>query len=254
VRSTEGRRLSRVARMAVTLGPVLAAGVPAATAVSSPATAALAHAPLVPSGPNLSYSANWSGYAAHSGTYQSVSAAWTEPTGHCGTRTTYSSFWVGLDGFGSSTVEQTGSEVDCSGGHPVYYAWYEMYPAGSVRLAHTVRPGDQITASVTASGTTFTLTLTDHTQGWTATENKSLASAKKASAEVIAEAPCCTATGGILPLADFGTVSFSAATVDGSPIGQTSPTRIDIGTPTRPEDSTSALSNGDAFSVKWLRS
>jgi len=30
--------------------------------------------------------------------------------------------------------------------------------------------------------------------------------AKRTSAEWIAEAPCCTSSGGILPLADFGTV------------------------------------------------
>lgn len=36
------------------------------------------------------------------------------------------------------------------------------------------------------------------------------------SAEVIAEAP---SAGTVLPLADFGTVSFTGATVDGAPIG-----------------------------------
>src|SRR5947209_8132214 len=56
-------------------------------------------------------SSNWSGYAATSGTYTSVSASWTEPTGHCSSGSQYSSFWVGLDGYNSGSVEQTGSEV-----------------------------------------------------------------------------------------------------------------------------------------------
>ena len=77
-------------------------------------------------------STNWSGYAATTGTYTSVSASWTEPTGTCSGSAKYSSFWVGLDGYNSSSVEQTGSEVDCSGSRPQYYAWYEMYPAASV--------------------------------------------------------------------------------------------------------------------------
>ena len=73
-------------------------------------------------------STNWSGYAATAGTYTSVSASWTQPTGTCSRGDQYAAFWVGLDGYSSSTVEQTGSEVDCVGRTAEYYAWYEMYP------------------------------------------------------------------------------------------------------------------------------
>ena len=146
-----------------------------------------------------------------------MSANWTEPTGHCTSATRYSSFWVGLDGFNSTTVEQTGSEVDCSGGSPVYYSWYEMYPAFPVNFSNTVRPGDKFFGSVTFNGgSSYTLVLQDITQGWKHTVNKSLSGAANSSAEVIAEAPCCTASGGILPLANFGTVNFSNATANGS--------------------------------------
>src|ERR1700753_255068 len=96
-------------------------------------------------------STNWSGYAASTGTHTSVWASWTEPTGTCSGSAKYSSFWVGLDGYNSSSVEQTGSEVDCSGRTAEYYAWYEMYPAGSVEINHTVRPGDKMGASVTSA-------------------------------------------------------------------------------------------------------
>src|SRR4051794_32080572 len=61
-----------------------------------------------------STSSNWSGYAVTGGTYTSVSASWTEPSVSC-SGTAYSSFWVGLDGDTSSTVEQTGTDADCSG-------------------------------------------------------------------------------------------------------------------------------------------
>ena len=88
-----------------------------------------------------STSTNWSGYAATGGcAFTSVSSSWVEPTGTCGSGDQYSSFWVGLDGYNSNSVEQTGSEVDCAGRTPVYYSWYEMYPAYPVNFSNTVRP------------------------------------------------------------------------------------------------------------------
>jgi Peptidase A4 family len=200
-------------------------------------------------------SSNWSGYAAHSGTYTSVSASWVEPTGTCRSGHQYSVFWVGLDGYTSSTVEQTGSEVDCSGGSPQYYSWYEMYPAPSHNFSNPVSPGDHFTGSVTYNGGgSFTLKLSDTTQGWTHTVTKTLSSAKRNSAEVIAEAPCCTAGGGILPLTDFGKVNFTGASANGSPIGNFSPTKINMGSGGVTKATTSSLSGGQDFSVTWKHS
>jgi len=103
-----------------------------------------------------------------------------------------------LDGFNSSTVEQTGSEVDCNGSTPVYYSWYEMYPAFPVNFSNTVRPGDHFTGSVTYNGSnSFTLKLSDTTQGWSHTVNATLSGAARSSAEVIAEAP--SSVSGVLP-------------------------------------------------------
>src|SRR5437763_339787 len=114
------------------------------------------------------FSSNWSGYAAHGGTYKNVSANWVEPKGHCsGSRHKYSSFWVGLDGYNSNSVEQTGSEVDCKGGTAKYYSWYEMFPKFPVKFSNTVRPGDHFHGSVTYNGGgRFTLKLSDTTRGW----------------------------------------------------------------------------------------
>ena len=67
-------------------------------------------------------STNWSGYAGTTGTYTSVTASWIQPAGHCTGGDQYAAFWVGLDGYSSSTVEQTGSEVDCIGRTAQYYA------------------------------------------------------------------------------------------------------------------------------------
>ena len=227
---------------------------PAATASTNNATAAVVRAPV--RGISNSTSSNWSGYAAHGAadSFTSVSASWVQPTGKCTRKSTYSAFWVGLDGYSSSTVEQTGSEVDCIGGSPRYYAWFEMYPANSVNFTNTVSPGDHFTASVTATGHVFTLKITDATQSWSHTVIRSLSSAKESSAEVIAEAPCCTDTGDILPLTDFGTVQFSHSEANGSAIGKSKPTVISMspmsqGTST---DHTSKLSDGEAFSVAWV--
>jgi Peptidase A4 family len=202
---------------------------------------------------NAATSTNWSGYAASggNGSYTSVSASWTEPTGICSGGNQYSSFWVGLDGYNSGSVEQTGSEVDCSGRTPQYYSWYEMYPAYPVNFSNTVRPGDVFTASVTFSGGTYTLKLSDTTQGWSHTVKKT-GSYANSSAEVIAEAP--SSNTGVLPLADFGTVKFTGAMADGSALSNHSPTEIImVDSSGRDKDTVSALSGG-SFSATWQRS
>jgi hypothetical protein len=200
-----------------------------------------------------STSTNWSGYAVTGSRYTSVSASWTEPTATC-SGTAYSSFWVGLDGDTSNTVEQTGTDADCSGSTPQYYAWYEMYPKFPVNLRGTVRPGDHLSASVTTDGSgRFTLTITDSTQGWTNTTNARLKSAKLASAEVIAEAP--SSSQGVLPLANFGTVSFSSAKANGSLLTSSTPgiDPITMKSGSTVKAQPSSINNG-AFSVAWKHS
>lgn len=186
------RALAVCAALAAVLGntvPALAATAPA-----------LLHAPIVATSPHLvgphgtpitqGTSTNWAGYAATGAKFTSVSASWVEPTGLCTNDDTWSSFWVGLDGDGSDSVEQTGSEVDCSGGSPQYYSWYEMYPAYPVMFTNEVRPGDHFAASVTETGAgSFTLKLADTTQGWSHSIKRTLPGAALASAEIIAEAP-----------------------------------------------------------------
>lgn len=194
-------------------------------------------------------STNWSGYAAAGGTFSSVSTTFTQPAVDCSKGNGYSSFWVGLDGYSSNTVEQTGTEADCSGGVAVYSSWYEMYPKYPVNYNNPLRPGDSITESVTFSGSSsFTLTLTNATEGWSQSVTKKLTSAKRSSAEVIAEAPY---SGGVLPLADFGKVSFSNSLVNGSTLSNFNPVGIDmVSSSGAPEATVSSLSGG-SFSITW---
>jgi acyl dehydratase len=208
-------------------------------------------------------STNWSGYAATgaNGAYNSVSATWTEPTATCtssggrrrGGSDSYAAFWVGLDGYNSDSVEQTGTDSDCDGTTPDYYGWYEMYPANPVYYTNPVKPGDTISASVTFSGTeTYTLVLKDVTQGWTQTQTINETGLDRSSAEVITEAP--SSETGVLPLANFGTVTYGSSDANGSSLGAQSPTEIImIDNSGADKDSTSAISSGGGFSNTWIR-
>ncbi len=163
-------------------------------------------------------STNWAGYAITSapGSVSAVSGTWTVP------RLTndihgFSATWVGIDGYSSRTVEQIGTEADFIGGQDHYSAWYEMFPRPAVVIDLPIRAGDQITASVTYTAGGFTLSLQDTTSGgsFTKTTEALAATAKRSSAEWIVEAP---SAGGVLPLADFGkeTISAARATVGGT--------------------------------------
>ena len=203
---------------------------------------------------NDTTSTNWSGYVVTggSGAFNSVSSNWTEPSASCSGGTQYAAFWVGLDGYNSDSVEQTGTDSDCSGGSPDYYGWYEMYPADPVYFTNPVSPGDGMSASVTVSGTNYTLTLTDNTQGWTQTENET-GSFSNSSAEVITEAP--SSSEGPLPLADFGTINYSGASANGSSMGSQNPTSITmVGSSGDQLDSTSGIDGSGDFSNTWQAS
>ncbi|MGB2602224.1 MAG: G1 family glutamic endopeptidase [Candidatus Sulfotelmatobacter sp.] len=158
----------------------------------------------------VSDSTNWSGYAVTGSSFTSAKGSWIIPTVNCSkTPNTYSSFWVGIDGWTSSTVEQTGTDSDCNGSRASYYAWYEFYPAGSVLISGVpVSPGNKMSAQVVYTGTEFTITITNETTGKSFSKSSTVRGAARSSAEWIAEAPCCTRSGGILPLADFGIVDL----------------------------------------------
>ncbi len=222
---------------------------------SSVAATAAVHAPLMvttPGGSSASgaTSLNWAGYASTAGPFTSVSATWVQPAATCTSTTTYSAFWVGLDGDGSNSVEQTGSEVDCFAGIAHYYSWYEMYPKYPVNFALPVHPGDVFHGSVVAgAGGAFTLVLSDKTAGWTRTVHATYAPAKLHSAEIIAEAP--SGSQSVLKLTDFHTVLFTSAEANGKDIGSDAPVSINMETGSTVKAATSALTRGQNFEVTW---
>ena len=149
-------------------------------------------------------STNWSGYAVTGSSFTSAKGSWIVPTATCSSGNQYAAFWVGIDGYSSSSVEQTGTDSDCSRGKPSYYAWYEFYPQPSFTISSlTIKPGDRMSAQVVYSGSEFTITITDETSGKSFSKSATVRNAKRSSAEWIAEAPSSSR---VLPLADFGTV------------------------------------------------
>jgi hypothetical protein len=255
-----GKTLTALAGLVLAFGTLATTSAASASASALPAshaaTGPMIRVPGVHGVPrNEAESSNWSGYAANGSTYKSVSANWTQPSAKCPSGDQYSAFWVGLDGYSSDSVEQTGSEADCSGKTPEYSAWYEMYPANPVYFNEPVEPGDSFSGSVTFNGgSSYTLVLTDHTEGWSKTVNASLSGAANSSAEAIVEAPCCKSSGQPLNLTDFGTVNFSSVTVDGSPISDFSPTEIImVDSSGRDKDTISSSSDGNSFTATWVR-
>jgi hypothetical protein len=225
-------------------------------------------------GDGTAQTTNWSGYALVGSTFQWVAGSWIVPASNCSAQdgNTFGTFWVGLDGYNSPTVEQIGTLSYCAGATPFYYVWYEFYPLGMVIVTSVpIQPGDRVSASVVyySSIQEFTVRVKDDTTGETFGTSATVPGATRSSAEWIAEAPCCTASGGILPLTDFGIVPFgqdstgvgktnyAKNTSTMGPIGSFPPVEtieIDkMGSSSSPQTSTCSplSSDGSSFSCAW---
>jgi len=160
-------------------------------------------------------STNWGGYAV-TGATNSITlatASWKVPAVTCpSTGSTYSSYWLGMDGFTSTTVEQTGTDSDCISGTATYSAWYEFFPAVSVTIPTIhVTPGDIMVGVVAFSNGQFTLAIKDKTTGQVFTKTGTVSGALRDSAEFIVEAPeICSLISGcqLVALSNFGQVGF----------------------------------------------
>jgi hypothetical protein len=236
-------------------------------------------------------SSNWAGYVvggSDSNTqFSNVSGSWVQPTSKCGTGQDDAAFWVGIGGDdgqsssvgqsglgdGSSTsLEQIGTEGNCTGNGTQYYAWYELVPAAPVQLNLAIHPGDKIKASVSVNGNNTSFSLTDETTGQSFSKTVSSPNPDTSSAEWVAEAPSeCDGSGGCtpLPLSDFGTVDFTSASATANghtgtisdsawtaqPIALGSNGSYDIGygssQNTAGATPSSLSSDGSSFSVAW---
>jgi hypothetical protein len=212
---------------------------------------------------------NWSGYAdgastTPAGTFTAVSGSWTAPSVTCGTEDQITVNWVGLDGMFSGAPEQLGTMAWCYQGSPFYFTWWEMPGGALTEVGKTLRPGDKISASVTRSGTKYTLTLTDAT---TTANNISIkqtcaaATCQDESAEWISERPVFAHVG-IPPLAHYNAFKIikGAQTSGGTAgtIGSFSTvneiTMVDATNTYHLNSVSSLTTNQKSFTTTWLNS
>jgi hypothetical protein len=203
-------------------------------------------------------SSNWAGYAAlgSKGTVTKVTGTWVEPNVSCSSgRTTDVATWVGIDGYSTSDLVQTGASGDCSGTTLSYYAWWEILPAPETTISSfNVHAGDKITASVaySTSAGKFTMKITDGTQSFSKT--RSVASTARNSAECVVERD---SVGGTLNhFSKFKADRFSSCTaaIGGASGGIGSlatVSKINMYNGATLLASTGALTSNKAFTVTW---
>jgi hypothetical protein len=181
-------------------------------------------------------STNWSGYVVTryetQRSYTGASGSWVVPSvaAPANHRSGASAAWVGIGGYcldrscreNDRSLIQLGTEQDATAnGKDKYDAWYELLPAAPVTIPLAVHPGDSIAASLQrVSNATWALAMTNRTTGQSWSSSVAYQSSL-ASAEWIQEAPVSHF---VVPLADFGSVSFDPLTVDGGANPKLTPT------------------------------
>jgi hypothetical protein len=208
----------------------------------------------------------YAGYAAtdlaQPGAYQKVTGHWTVPQAHCSPgETSLSGIWVGMtsDASDQSLLAQLGTDSDCQSGLPQYSMWWELFPAPSVPLDLPLRPGDNVTATVTFQQGKFHLMIDVPKEKAHFSTTQAGQVSDTSVAECITEAPTiivdpATNRGHLAQLTNFGTVSIFCQLNNNEPIAN-GPEDIlyqmqtDAGTA---KATTSDLDQaGSTFTVQW---
>ncbi|KAI1330033.1 peptidase A4 family-domain-containing protein [Xylariaceae sp. FL0255] len=186
-----------------------------------------------------SESTNWAGIAQTPGSgVTEIEATFTVPqpsipgggddsTSYCGAA------WIGIDGYGNADLIQTGVLWCVQGSSYEYTAWYEYLPAALVAYdGISVTAGDVINVKTTkdsSNGGTCYLTANGQTVSNVFTANQS-SPLPGATAEWIVED--FSSNGGLVPFANFGSVTFTDATaqINGATVnaGDGNPTNIGL--------------------------
>jgi hypothetical protein len=214
-------------------------------------------------------SENWGGYAVTGATFTKAVGSWTQTTITCDSKLNgpqFSVFWVGIDGFNTNSVEQTGTAGYCNQGSstPQYFAWTEFCCEQPIIQINNfaVHVGDKFIATINApSSTKQSVTIKDLTTGQSYTANSPKGySVSRGSAECIVETPY---NGNYFLLAKYATMGWgkdntgkSGCTANGKSFGSYGSGAYEIQcigeyngkVMTQP----SALSSdGTSFTAKW---
>lgn len=218
----------KIASVLVVAAALMASG-------SAAAATPVAHGQLVHVRANTNQSSNWFGYNQGSleqggKLFTSITGDWTVPTvnTHTAGQDEDSSDWIGIGGgcvdagctVTDSTLIQTGTEQDVTGGVASYSAWWELVPAPSISISMTVGPGDHMHASIAelvAGSNVWTITIQDVTRNESFTQTVPYSSTFL-TAEWIEETPLILGTNaGFAALPNLTSPVFDLATVNGAP-------------------------------------
>ncbi|KAI0157209.1 peptidase A4 family-domain-containing protein [Xylariaceae sp. FL1272] len=183
-------------------------------------------------------STNWGGIAIVASGVSEVAGTFVVPgisppggavggTSYCGAA------WVGVDGYTNSALIQTGVLwcIDGSGSGAEYQAWYEYLPAGLVDYGNiAISAGDSVTVTATMTGSNQgTTTLSANGQVVSHDFSGEGTALQGASAEWIVED--FSSNGGLVPFANFGSVTFTDATaiINGATFNAADDNPVNIG-------------------------
>jgi hypothetical protein len=194
-------------------GSPTAPGQPGGSATPQPQATPL---PAVTTSAETSH--NWSGYATTSGTFTGVTGTWTVPQPSSASSTSgatpgVGATWVGIGGVNSRDLIQAGTQDITSGGQHEFQAWIEMLPQASQQVPLAVAPGDSITVSIAESSAgsgSWQISMANNTSG-KSFQTTAQYQSSESSAEWIEEAPAAGNGNTIVPLDNFGSVSFAGA-------------------------------------------
>ena len=200
----------------------------------------------LPSTTGAASSSNWSGYAI-TGAFTQAAGQWTVPS-IAANNGTYAANWVGVGGWGTSSLIQTGTQEEDYNGTLYYFAWYEIVPSNpnTETFVYYVHPGDRMSGQVHyVSPGVWNISITDATTGQTYNKNLGYGGST-ASAEWIDEAP--SGSSGVLPLANYGTDPFAGVQANGGNPGLNTSEEIyipNLSTPSAP------AAPNNAFAVSY---
>jgi hypothetical protein len=191
---------------------VLAVSACAVAGLVFPAASAYA-APAVPFQPNNVSNTLFAGYAlAKAPAIASASATLVVPKLlSCTATTSAVGAVVAVTTRSGTTVSSSGVllVLECASGKPLYGAFGEIY--GSPTFLPVVAPGDTLLVTVSVTSTVLKVTFADATKH----SSKTLSGPGAVGTAVDEGMALATQGGNPLPIPNFGTMSFSAAKMDG---------------------------------------